>query len=74
MTLQVDTRFDNRDAFALQEFFLERGVGLADEDLAALADYAMPGDTLAGRRGGHGAAGAASSTGEAQNSSERPVG
>src|ERR1700730_6250270 len=74
MTLQVDARFENCDAFALQEFFLEGGVGLANEDLAAFADYAMAGDTLAGRGGGHGSAGAAGSTREAQNFSERPVG
>ena len=69
MRSQVDAGFDDFDAFGFEEFFLERGIGLADEDFAALADDAMPGDTLSGGSGGHGASGGACATGQAQGSS-----
>src|SRR5215469_11110850 len=40
----IDTHFNDVHAFAFKEFALERSVGFRDEQLAALADHAMPGD------------------------------
>lgn len=74
MALHVDSRFDYRDAFALEEFFLERGIGLADQELAGCAENAVPGDAFSGGRGGHGAAGAAGATAEAQKFGDGPIG
>ena len=73
MALQVDSGFDDRYAFAFEELFLEGGVGLADEDFAAFAEHAMPGNAFAGGCGGHGTARGASPATEAQNLSERPI-
>ena len=67
MRFQVDSGFDDFYAFGFEEFFLERGVGLADQDFAAFANYAMPGDAFSGGGGGHGAACAASAAGKAQS-------
>ena len=74
MTFQVDAGFRDFYAFTFEELALERGVGLADEDFAALTNDAMPGDAFSRRSGGHGAACAARAAREAQRSSERPVG
>ncbi len=67
MIFQIDAGFGDFDAFGFKEFFLERGVRLADEDFAALTDHAMPGNAFSRGSGGHGAPGAACSTAQAQN-------
>jgi hypothetical protein len=59
MALQVHAGFDDLDAFTLEELFLERGVWFANEEFAAFAENAMPGNAFSGRSGGHGAACAA---------------
>jgi hypothetical protein len=74
MALQIHAGFEKGDTFGCEKFALERGVRLADKDAAALADDAMPGNPAAGRRGGHGATGAARAAAQAQKSSERPIG
>lgn len=74
MALQVEARFDNFDAFAREEFFLERSVRFANEDFAVISDNAVPGNAFPGGCGRHGAAGTASTAAEAQDSSQRPIG
>jgi len=59
--LQVDAEFDHAYAFTFEEFFLEGGVGFADQDFAPFAEDSVPGDAFPGGRGGHGAACAAGS-------------
>ena len=71
MALQLDAQLGNMDAFAFEELFLERGVGFADEEFAATADYAMPGDAFSGRCGGHGASCASGATAQAQGGFNR---
>jgi len=74
VAFQVEAGFDNFDAFADKKFSLERSVGLANEDFAVVSDNAVPGNAFPGGCGGHGPAGAACPAGEAQNSSQRPIG
>ncbi len=66
MISQVDAGLGDFDAFGFEEFFLEGGVGLADEDFAALADHAMPGNAFSRGSGGHGTPGAACAAAQAQ--------
>ena len=73
MFLEVDPGFDELYALAFEEFSLERSVGLADEDFSAFADDAMPGNSFAGRSGGHGPARGARAPGKAQSPSEGSV-
>jgi len=73
MPLQIEARFDNFDAFAREEFFLERRVRLANENFAVISDDAVPGNAFPGGCGGHSAAGAASAAAEMQHSSQRPI-
>ena len=74
MAVQLEAGFHNAHAFAFEEFFLQRGVRLADEDFSLLANNAMPGDSFSGGSGGHGAARAACAAAETQDSSEAPIG
>ena len=67
MSLEIDARFDDFYAFGFEELFLERGVGFTDEDFAALANDAMPGNALSRWCGGHSASGGARATREAQS-------
>ncbi len=73
MGFQVDAGFDDFYAFGFEELFLQRGVRLADEDFAAFANDAVPGNAFSGRSCGHGAAGAARATVEAQGFRQRPI-
>src|SRR5258706_14072185 len=73
VAFQVHTRLNDFDAFAFEEFSLEGSVRLADEDFAALADNAMPGNAFAGRSGGHGASCGARAAWEAQGLRQRPI-
>src|SRR5258708_29070572 len=73
VALQVHTRLNDFDAFAFEEFSLEGSVRLANEDFAALADDAMPGNAFAGRSGGHGASCAARAPRKAQCFFQRPI-
>ncbi len=66
MSFEIDAGFGDFDAFRFEEFFLERGVRFTDEDFAALADHAVPGNAFSGRSCGHGAPGAACATAQAQ--------
>src|SRR5438445_2620155 len=43
---KVHAGFGDFYAFGFKELFLQRGVGLADEDFAAFTDNAMPGNAL----------------------------
>src|SRR5437667_11545994 len=64
MAFQVNAGLDDGDAFAFEEFSLQRSVRLANEDFAAFAEDAMPGDAFSGRGRGHGATRAARATGK----------
>ena len=74
MALEVEARFGDFHAFGLEEFALQRGVRLADEDFAAVTDDAMPRDAFSRRGSRHGTASAASATAQAQDSGNGPVG
>lgn len=74
MPFQIHAGLEDCDAFALEEFFLKRGVRFADEDFPICSEHAVPGNALALRSGAHGAASAASAATEAQGSSEGPIG
>jgi hypothetical protein len=54
------------DSFGFQELALELGVRIAEEDAAAAAEDAVPGDSAAGWAGGHCASGGACATREAE--------
>src|SRR5258706_5822305 len=73
VAFQVHTRLNDFDAFAFEEFSLEGSVRLANEDFAALADDAMPGNTFSRGSGGHGASRAARAAWEAQGFRQRPI-
>ena len=73
MDLEIDSRFDDLNAFAFEEPFLERSIGLADENLSAFTDHSMPGDALAGGSGGHRAASGARAARETKSSSEPTI-
>src|SRR5437868_6571852 len=73
MGFQIDARFNNRDAFGLQQFFLQGSVGLANKNFAALTNDAMPGNAFSRRGSSHGAASAARSAGKAQSLSQSPI-
>src|SRR6266404_5497657 len=73
VALQVHTRLNDFDAFAFEEFSLEGSVRLANEDFAALADDAMPGNAFSGGCGSHSASCAARAAGEAQGFRKRPT-
>lgn len=53
MLLHIDTRFQDVNAFGLQELFLERSVRLANEDFAVRAKDAVPGYSFALRSRAH---------------------
>ena len=73
VAFQVHARLDNGDAFAFEEFSLQRSVRLADEDFAALTDDPMPGDAFSRGSGGHRAASGTRAARKAQGFSERPI-
>src|SRR5467141_2766541 len=73
VALQVHTRLNDFDAFAFEEFSLEGSVRLANEDFAAIADDAMPGNAFSGGCGCHSASFAARAAGEAQGFRQRPI-
>src|SRR5258708_21116657 len=66
VAFQVHARLSDFYPFAFEEFSLQGSIRLANEDFAAFADNAMPGNALAGRSGGHGASSASRTAGEAQ--------
>ena len=74
MSFQVNAGFDDRDAFAFEEFTLKGSVRFANEDFASRAHDAVPGDALSRGSGGHGAAGATRAATQTQGTSERPIG
>jgi hypothetical protein len=74
MTAEVDARLDHRHAFAFEEFSLQGGVRLTDEELSARAQNAMPGNAFARRRGRHGAPRGSRSARKAQGFSEGSIG
>jgi hypothetical protein len=73
MLFYVDAGFDDRNAFGLEKFFLQGGVGFADQDFAVGAKDAMPGDALSGRCGTHGAAGGPCAPRETQGFSKGSI-
>jgi hypothetical protein len=46
MTSKVHPEFPELDALTLQQFSLKRSVRFADQELAAVADHAVPGDAF----------------------------
>ncbi len=73
MASQIEAGFHHMHTFAFEEFFLQRGVRLADKDFSLLANNAVPGDSFSGGGCGHGAPGAACAAAETQDSSEGPI-
>jgi len=73
MLFYVDSGFDDRNAFGFEEFFLEGGIGFADQDFAVCAEDAVPGDALSRRGGAHGAAGGARAASETQGFSKGSI-
>ena len=74
MAFQVHAGLDDGYTFAFEEFSLQGSVRLADEDFAAFAEDAMPGDAFSGRSCGHGASSAARAAGKTQGFSQGPIG
>jgi hypothetical protein len=74
VAFQVDAGLEDSDALAFEEFSLQGSIWLADEDLAAFTDDAMPGNAFSGRSRGHGASGASRAAGQAQSLSEGSIG
>jgi hypothetical protein len=74
MSFQVHARFNYGDAFAFEKLSLEGSVRFANQDFAALANNAMPGNSLARRSRSHRAARASRSARKAQGFSELPIG
>ncbi len=73
MFLEVDAGFEDGNSFGFEEFFLQRGVRLADEDFAVGTEDAVPRDSFALRSCAHGAASRPSAAGQTQGLSEAPV-
>ena len=73
MALQIDAGFEDIHAFGFKKLSLKRGIGLADQDLAILADDAVPGDAFSRRSGSHGAPRASCSAAQTQSSSYGPI-
>jgi hypothetical protein len=65
---EADPLLDNPHTFGLEQMLLERSVGLANQDSAAAANDAVPGNALPGRTCSHGVPGGASSSAQAQGS------
>jgi hypothetical protein len=74
MSFQVHARLHYGDAFAFEKLSLKRSVRFANQNFAALAKNAMPGNSLARRSRSHSAAGASRSAWKVQGFSERPIG
>lgn len=74
VTSEVDPGLKKSDAFTFQELALERRIGLADEEFAAIADDSMPRDAFSGRGCGHSAARGPGATAQPQDSSNGPIG
>ena len=74
MSLHVHTRFQEFDAFTLEELTLKRGIRFADEELAAVTNDAMPRNAFAGRSGSHGTTRAPGAPWKTQNLSHGPIG
>lgn len=74
MPRQADALLYNPHTFSLEQMLLERSVGLANQDPAAAANDAVPGNALAGRTCSHGVADGASSSAQAQGSGKPSIG
>lgn len=74
MEFDIQAGFGEGHALTFEEFSLERCVRLANQEFAAGAYDAMPGDAFSRGAGGHGAACSPASAREAQRLSERPIG
>src|SRR6266849_7254676 len=73
MASQVNTKLNDRDAFAFQKLPLEQSVWSTNEDFSAVADHAVPGNSFSGRSGSHGASGCARAPRQAQSPSEGSI-
>lgn len=71
--LHVDAAFGHGDAFGFEEFALKAGIGFADEEFAAGAEHAMPGNAFARGTCSHGMTGGAGAATKAQSTSNIPV-
>lgn len=74
MLFHVDSGFEESDAFGFEKFALQTGVRLANQEFAAVANYAMPGDGLSGRSCGHCPACSPCASAEPQSFRESSVG
>jgi hypothetical protein len=69
-----DAAFDDADAFGFEEAALEAGEGLADDDMSARGDDAVPRDGLTARASGHGSSGGTSAAGKPHSLGQLAVG
>ena len=74
MLRQADPLLDDLHAFGFEQAFLERSVGLTNQDSAAAANDAVPGNASPRRCRGHGAARGTSSSAQTQGSCKPSVG
>ena len=73
MLPEVYSRLDDGNAFALQKFFLEGSVRLANENLAAFANHAVPRDAFSGGCGSHGSTCSTGAAGQAKSFSKAAI-
>lgn len=74
MEFHIDAKFQQFHALGFKQLALQRGVRFANQQFAARAHYAMPGDAFPRRRSGHRSACGSRATREAQSFSKRPIG
>jgi hypothetical protein len=73
MLLYIDAGFDNRNAFAFEEFALQAGVRFTNEDFAVGAENAVPGNASARWTGSHRAASTSCAADQAQSFGEGSI-
>jgi hypothetical protein len=74
MFFHVHARFAECDAFRFQEFALQTGIRLTDQQFTAIANHAMPGNAFPGGACRHGPAGTARSTPQAKGFGNPSIG
>jgi hypothetical protein len=74
VAFQVDAKFDQLDAFALQHFSLQGTVRFGNEELAVVSDHAMPGYAFSWGRCRQCSPRGSRPTAQAQCLGQRPVG
>ena len=74
MSFEVDASLNHRDAFRLKKFTLQGSDGFADEEFAAIADYAVPGNASSGWGRRHSSSYGPRPAPQVQSFGERPIG